>query len=177
MAFTVETGSGVVGANAYIDVAYADSYHADRNNKLWVGTDAVKQAAIVRATDYLETRWGDKFLGLPQYPDTPQGLAWPRLGVFDGYGRTVTGIPDNLKRAVAEYAVRALSADLSPDPVYDETGRTVTSKREKVGPIETEVAYNFNGTFAITRSYPQADRLLRTLIAGGSSMGGRVFRA
>lgn len=167
MAFTVEDGTGVAGANAYITLAYANAYHTERGNAGWTGTDTVKQQAIVRATDYVETRWGPSFRGIPEFPDTPQGLSFPRLHIYDAYGCEIEGVPEKtLQRAVAEYALRALTAALMPDPARPETGTSgpVTALREKVGPVESETRYAFGLVTPAMISMPAADRLVRQLI-------------
>lgn len=173
MAFTVEDGTGVSGANAYITVAYADAYHGDRGNAAWTGADELKQQAIIRATDYIETRWGETFLGTPEHTDPLQPLSFPRLGIYNRAAQEVTGIPEALKRATAEYAMRALSAALMPDPSINATG-VVVGVREKVGPLETETMYSGFLRNATLRAYPAADRLLAPLLAGGGR--GRVYR-
>ncbi len=50
MTFVVEDGTGLANANAYIAVAFADSYFADRGIQKWADvTDAsLKQQAIVQ---------------------------------------------------------------------------------------------------------------------------------
>jgi hypothetical protein len=74
-----------------------------------------------------------------------------------------SGIPEVLKMATVEYAVRSMTDDLIPDPVFDETGQQIRRKLEKVGPIEEETVYQV--VFGIHfRVYPEADALLRTLI-------------
>ncbi len=68
MTFTVETGSGTPGANAYTSIAFVDSYLTDRGREtenLWsTQTDAVKRTHIIAATDYIDRRFGGLFLGL-----------------------------------------------------------------------------------------------------------------
>jgi hypothetical protein len=174
MAFTVEDGTGVAGANAYIDLDYANAYHAERGNSGWTGVDEVRQQAIVRATDYVETRWGTQFRGAPEFWETPQGLSFPRLYIYDHLGTAIEGVPDLLKRAIAEYALRALNAALMPDPSRPESGVSgpVTSVRERVGPIESETRYAFGVVTPEMVSYPAADRLVRQLIA----RNGGVYR-
>lgn len=153
MAFTVETGTGVANANSYIDVAYADSYFTDRGNTGWTGaTTQAKQIALIKATDYIETRWGRRFLGSGPLTET-QGLSFPRLDTF-------SGIPEGLKRATAEYAERALTADLMPDPTIDASGAAIIGNRQKVGPIETEVTFSESAGITTLRPYPAADRLM-----------------
>ena len=60
MAFTVEDGSGVEDANAYVEFAYVDEFHLDRGNTEWTGADSVKQSAIIRASEYIDKRFGQK---------------------------------------------------------------------------------------------------------------------
>lgn len=174
MALIVEDGTGVAGANGYIDVAYADAYHGARGEAAWGGPNDAKEHAIIRATDYIETRWGANFLGTPEHLDPRQPLSFPRLGLRDRVGQTVLGIPENLRRATAEYAVRAMASALMPDPVTDPSGAMVTSKREKVGPIETSMSFSVLQGFRLLKAYPAADRLLTEYLSGGGR--GRVYR-
>lgn len=170
MALIVEDGTGLADANAYIDVAYADNYFGLREIGDWSGDTPVKEAAIIRATDYIGVRWGDKLLGRKLHAS--QALDFPRQDLWY-QGARVTGVPDNVKRATAEYALRALGGELMPDPVVDETGLQVNSRREKVGPIEEEVSYaTFASAATLLRPYPAADRL----IAIYAVSGGRNYR-
>lgn len=90
-----------------------------------------------------------------------QVLSFPQTGLFDRAGIRVEGIPLRLKQATAEYAVRAASSTLAPDPTVDAIGGSITSFREKIGPIEEETTYGegTSGT-VVLRPYPAADRLL-----------------
>lgn len=165
MAFVVEDGTGLSTANAYISVGYADAYFLDRNNTSWVGTTAAKQGAIVQATDFIEKRWGSRFLGRPEFLNTPQSLSFPRLNLTDRYGRIVSGLPDKLKQATAEYALRALSGSLLPDPTVDASGFAIQSKTEKIGPIEeTTVFQTAASSPVLLKPYPTADRLLSDFV-------------
>ncbi len=90
-----------------------------------------------------------------------QPLEFPRNYLTDPAGQAVVGIPLKLKQAMAEYADRARDEELYQDPVIDETGRALSMKREKIGPIEEEVRYEAGGGVSpITRDYPSADQLL-----------------
>lgn len=165
MAFVVETGTGSSTATAYVDVSFVDNYFLDRNNIAWTGTTQQKQAAIIKATDYIDLRWGSSFMGRVEFPDTPQALSFPRLNVIDRNGRFVTGIPVNLKKATAEYALRALSITLLPDPTVDDSGMVVISKKERVGPIEESTDFQSSGSAPILlRPYPAADKLLQEYV-------------
>jgi hypothetical protein len=65
MALIIETGVGVYGANAYVSVSFVGGYLQDRNRATeWNNANtAVKEAAIIAATDYIESRFGPSFRG------------------------------------------------------------------------------------------------------------------
>lgn len=164
MAFVVEDGTGVATANSYSAVAAADAYFADRGNVAWVGTNEQKQAWLVQATDYINARFGSSFLGQKQYTEDPaQALEFPRIDIPN----VAPGMPANLLKATAEYALRAIGGALAPDVVTDETGLSLQNKREKVGPIETEVSYVAGVRASLLRPYPAADMLLKGLVRSG----------
>ena len=187
MAFTLEDGTGVAGSNGYISDTFADTYHTDRGQTAWLFSDTAgaiaitlgqKQAAIIRATDHIDRVFGNAFKG---YEKTDaQGLQWPRSGAVGPSGYTLLEVPNQLQRATAEYALRALLyGTLTPDPppkgprqdftqgsslpVYGEGEGEIVSVREKVGPLETEVRYNKNTAGSLAR-LPAADLLLRDLL-------------
>jgi len=170
MAFTVEDGTGLDDANAYALVAFVDSYHSDRGNSDWTGTTPEKETAIVRATDYIERRWGAYFKGSAEFPGV-QALSFPRINLYDRDGVAVEGVPTKLQQAVAEYALRALTASLLSDPTTDDN---ITTLRERVGPIETETRYSENLVGYELPEYPAADALLYDYII---ARGGRSYRA
>lgn len=155
MAFIVEDGTIVVDANAFAAVAFVDAYFADRAIAAWTGVQAVKEAAIIKATDYINNRFlfkGDKV-------DDDQALEFPRM-VCD----VDIGMPIKLQKATAEYALRALSGPLAPDPTVDERGLQVVSKMEKVGPLEESTTYSESKSVKAFKPYPAADILLRELV-------------
>lgn len=69
--FTLETGVGVRGANALASVAFVTQYLEDQGREAEASwstiTEAAKQAAIVAATLYVETRWGLRFKGVKTF--------------------------------------------------------------------------------------------------------------
>lgn len=169
MAFIVETGLGVADANMYCSLAFVDAYFADRDIAGWTGSNDHKQHAIVRATDYVELRFSEAFIGEEVLP--LQALSWPRKNtlIYDN------AVPVKLQRAVAEYALRALTAKLAPDPVISDTGFSVVTTKEVVGPIEQ--SYEIAGGTSksqptLLRPYPAADYLLTSLLKTTNS----VFR-
>lgn len=158
MAFTVQDDDGLVGgANAYATLAYVREYHADRGRDLSApGTsDEALQAAVIKATDYLDKRF--TFLGERRNRD--QTTEWPRRDAYDRSGYLIEGVPREVKQAVAELAQRALTSALMADPSRDASGRTVASSSRQVGPLKTQVEYAAGGAYA-PPEYPEVDRLM-----------------
>lgn len=159
MALIVEDGTGLSTAEAYASVATADDYHAAMGNTTWTGTDAAKEVALRRATQYIDSAYS--FRGIVSY--STQRLQWPRVG-YESRQRVETWPPRRLVEACCEAALRALTATLQTDV----QGDAVT--REKVGEIEIEYAQRTGQT-----RMPVVDALLRPYTAGGLSL--RLERA
>lgn len=165
MAFTPEDGTGLSTANAYVDTAFADAYFADRGVTDWTGTPEDKQSWIIRATDYIDARFGAVLIDQIAFPGI-QALQFPRVKV----GTTATppvSLPVNLKKAACEYALRAKTSPLAPDPVIDPSGFKVEKTHKKVGPIEKDVTFASQGpnaSMVLLKPYPAADMLMRDLI-------------
>lgn len=173
MAFTVEDGTIVAGANAYMAVAQYREHHTDRGKAALITDtgqgDVAVQAALILATDYIDKRFGRRFKGHRE--STSQALEWPRYDVWDEDGNTMPSMPSQLLKACAEYAwlTIALGTDLAPPP--DGTTGTVEEKSEKVGPIEERTKFarrpmTTTGNI-LTESlpeYPQADLWIEELI-------------
>ena len=160
MAFQVDSGSGDSGSNAYISAADVSTHHADRGNSAWLDfTTPEQEQAIIRASDYIDKRFGRQFRGLRKTKG--QGLEWPRISAFDNDGYLLSGpddIPRQILKACAEYALRAaICGVLAPDaplpvpkqdltdssgdrPEQETTGQ-ITRKKDKVGPLEEERWY------------------------------------
>lgn len=130
MTLITEDGNGLTTAESYITVADADARHTALGNTAWTGTDAVKEAALRRATAFMEQRYRSRWKGTRMSRD--QALSWPRYGAtVDGWDVSSIIVPADVANACADLALRALSDDLNPD-----TTRGIV--REKVGPLETE---------------------------------------
>jgi len=189
MAFTPETGTGVAGANGYITAAEFKAHHDDRgvDYATYLANDTLIQYAIVKATDYVDKRFGRRFRGDKQ--SSAQGLEWPRYDAWSDEDFLLSGVPDALKKAIAEYALLAgkLGRDLAPTPppnfpVMDPATGAITqsgsgpikAKTEKVGPIEDATEYAVGetglpvaGSGNLTQNipeYPQADLWIEELI-------------
>ncbi len=174
MTFVVEDGTGTVAtANSYISLVEFAAYWLDRgvDVALIAGityTSTQQQTALVRGTDYIDLVFGPRFGGYRLLFDQP--LEFPRQCLYatgDPFLTPVTGIPEKLKKATAEYGMRAMTGngDLLPDPVMDETGLQVQSLFEKVGPIEERRVFLGSSVRTIL-PYPKADAYLESYISG-----------
>lgn len=154
----VEDGTGLANAESYVSVADADARHAALGNTSWTGADAVKEAALRRATEFLEQSYRNRWKGTRRSRE--QALSWPRYGAsVDGYDVSSTVVPVEVANACADLALRSLADDLNPD-----TPRAVI--REKVGPLETEYDPNSpQGT-----RYRSVDMALSAFLKGSGAM-------
>lgn len=121
MSLVTEDGTGLADAESYATVAAADVYFAARGVIAWDGTTEAKEQALRRATDYMGATFSR--LWRSSRSTVTQALDWPRIGW--------ESVPETIRRACMELALRAQGLDLAPD-----VGAQV--KRETVGPISVE---------------------------------------
>lgn len=164
MALTVEDGTGLETADAFISEAFADTYHAALGNTAWAaGTTELKEQAIRRATVYISESFNWK--GFPvRYRD--QALAWPRTYVDDKYGYGVDSdiVPSEVQKATAEVALRELATPGTMLPDFDPSA---TVKMEKVGPLAVEYALTRTDAKSTTPVLSIVTELLGPLLRGG----------
>lgn len=157
---TVEDGTGLAAANAYVAEATADTYHLARGNTAWAAAlTGAKQAAIVRASQALDGMYGKSWPGVRL--TSAQGLDWPRGGAYDLDGYVLSGVPQGVADAACEAALLELTAGtlaVSIDQSVEEV---------QVGPIRKKM--RSGGQTA--KTYPTVARALRRIIRGG---GGNV---
>src|SRR5574340_177867 len=158
MALVIETGSGISGANSYVTLIEARTYHQDRGTVLFAD-DIVLSGLLVRATDYIESL-RDRFKGTKVFPD-PSYLQWPRYSVYiddneDPLSELI--VPILIKNAQCQLAFELQTVDplRTSDQAYP-------VKREKVDVIETEYAVVNNSGPALP-SIPKVDALLAPLL-------------
>lgn len=163
----VEDGSGLPEAEAYASVAQADARLTGLGLTLWATiTEGEKEAAIRRATVYMEQTYRPRWVGARA--SRAQALAWPRTGVeLDGFPVGAGEIPAELVKACVDLAFRAAFRDLSKD-----TGTAQERQSVKVGPIET----TYVAGSALKARYTAVDEMLRPLLAG-SSLSVKLVRA
>lgn len=125
MAFVAEDGTGLPNANSLTSVAFADAYHAERGNAAWAAINNTrKQQLLIIATDYVVGIYGMAFIGARAV--TGQALPFPRIVNYVNVGN-----PDGVQQAIAELALVANTASLSPNISRGK-------KRVKIGPLEVE---------------------------------------
>lgn len=167
MAFTVEDGTGVPGANSYIAVAFADDYWADRGDTTWAAlTTAEKESLLIRASSFLDAAYYQHYRG--QRKTQEQGLAWPRTGVTDCDGFAVADnvVPLPVQKATAELALKANStAELMPDS--STTGQVI---EETVDVLTVRYSDKWRASSQVV--YRMADALLAPLLLGCRGLGG-----
>lgn len=169
---TLTTTPGSASADAFVSLDDCDTYCTARGLSDWTGADALKEAAIRRATAYLCHAFAWK--GSPTQ-GRDQALAWPRAWVEDADGNAVTTdtIPREVVNACCEIAAREIVTPgfMSPDVVL-----TDRVKSETVGPISTTYA-DAGGAASAARPVLLLVRDMVSGLVSGGSGGVRLVRA
>lgn len=133
MALIVEDGTGLANADAFISLADAESYYLSQYGVAWSGDNGAKEAAIRRATRYLD---GLMWIG-SRLNGRDQSLSWPRTGVIDCDGDEVDS--DSVPVEVVDSnALLAFFELTNPDGLSPAVTLSQIAKREKVDVIEVE---------------------------------------
>ena len=178
MVIIVETGAIVAGANAYASLVDLDTFHEDRLNTVWTAADdETKEAAMLRATAGLESKYRSRWLGFKSDHNAvtaPQFLAWPRrkdltdtrkngftaatmtkFADGDGIEYDVDAIPDLIVQAYKEVCL----IEIAQPFVSIELSRNDMLKYQRVDVIEQEWLRNAPAVV----QFPHVDALLSTL--------------
>jgi hypothetical protein len=108
--FVVEDGTGLDNATSYVTVAEADNYAEWSRNDEWLELSVEdKEYSLIVATQFLDNMlsWQSQLLNVEQ------SLNWPRAEFKDRNGRTVTGVPDVIKTAQIQLAIKSNEEELS----------------------------------------------------------------
>lgn len=132
--FLEEDGTGLSSATSYVSVGYADDYLGAG----WAADNTAKEVALMSGTEYADLRWGPNLMSRPLL--STQGLEFPRLALYDRYGRQVEGIPDEWKKAVCLYAKEYVANKLYPIQAPS-SAADIKKKKIVAGPITTEIEY------------------------------------
>jgi hypothetical protein len=158
MTIVVEDGTGKADAESYISVTDADTYHSNLGNTDWTGTTAVKEAALRKATNYLQQQFGTLWAG---YRNTStQALDWPRsyvpltdLLVEEYFAND--DVPTEIVNACASLALRALTEDLFTDE----------SRRVRMEKVDT-LAVEYEPGASPQKRYVEIERMLARYLLG-----------
>lgn len=183
---TVEDGSGVDGANAYLSVSDFKSYADQRGWDYSSYDDDQIGSAIIRATSAIDMLYGARFPGVATY-EADQSLMWPRKagsifnGVFysgnpvtvtqaSGWPIPIDEVPDVMVKATAEAAWRELQ---SPGSLVPDLERGGAIKSIRAGSVGIEYA----GTAPAGTTFTAIDSLMASLLGGRESQySGRAVR-
>jgi len=169
--FVVEDGTGKTDANSYCSVADADTYHVTyTGSAVWSAAQAAdKERGLIAATQYLDIQFGQRYRGTRK--SVSQALGWPRYNAEDDddYDIDSDSLPQKLKDACAELALRVVSGD---DLLGTQTSPgSVVSESVTVGPISESKTYA-GGTQPSVYEYPRVVALLKPLV----DYADRVYR-
>lgn len=159
MAIVVETGVGLANADSFASVADADAYFTNLGYATWTGTTSVKENALKIASVYLERVYYGRWRGVKK--TSAQSLSWPRSSVVDndGHALSADSLPQALKNATFELALRSLTETILPDLT---TPGSLTAKIVKVGPVE--IHKKFQGGSSPYKKYSTVDFCLLPLL-------------
>lgn len=176
MSIVVEDGTGKADAESFCSVSDFRAYHSKRGTDTTAIVDATVEGLLVKATDYMQTKYSDRWRGVRRKYE--QALDWPRAYSLrsesdvlepssDYYWWSVDSVPTSVKNACAELALRANTSDLLPD-----VGRRTVE--ETVGPIT--VKYADSQAERETTEYPLVDSMLRRLLCYDDGITGDMVR-
>lgn len=135
MAFTFDASPSSATMNSYTSVEFADDYFMGSfKGTGWADLDlAVKQGALVQATNFLET-----FVYSGLKSSRTQPLQWPRQGMYDNEGNAYSPatVPVKVQQALCEMAFW----------IYNEENRTLDDttllqfNSFKAGPLDVAIS-------------------------------------
>ena len=170
---TLTTTAGSTTADSYASLAAADAFHTARGNTTWTGADALKEAALRRATAWLDGCYGQRWPGIPTYGRV-QALDWPRTYAADCDGNAIDAvtIPPEVVTATCEAALRELVSpgSLSPD-VTPGTAKVLTG----VGSLSWTPLRSSASPNDMTPTLTAVERALAGIVGSASVV--RVVRA
>lgn len=175
MTLVVETGTGSATAESYVSVADCEAYAAARGLTFTASPDAEAQAALRRATAWIDATYRARFPGT-KLNGRDQALEWPREDGEDVNGDAIAEdeVPVEIINATCEAAVRELASPGSLSPDYVASERV---KRERVGSLEVEYSDKDQGYRDALPVVTIIDGILGSLFKSGrGSLFARVAR-
>jgi hypothetical protein len=158
----IEDGSGLEDADSYASIAKADDYHQARGNDYWIAASAAnKEAALVRACDYIEQGYSRLWHGART--TSRQRLSFPRYGIED---LRYDEIPRWIIEAQCEAALLEIKQQGCLSESWSEGGSLESEK-------EGEVARNYREGQETVRKYPSIYKTLAHYISNPSRIEAR----
>jgi hypothetical protein len=192
MTLVVEDGTGRAAAQSYVSVEDADAFYSAQLNEGWfVDEPSKKEAALIRATAFIDATYRARFPGYPTR-GRAQALEWPRRGAYTyvpdngrssayfdantgaGYDQGYTYLPVNeipreLRAAVCEAAMRELA---KPGSLAPDLKRGGAIKSAGAGSARVE----FFGNAPAGTTFQAIDLALGALLMPASPYSGRAVR-
>lgn len=163
MALIVEDGSGLPDADSYVEVSYIDTYAAAYGKTGWAAlTEPDKEIKARQATQFADNMYLNEFNPLK----TDQRLAVPATNMKIR-GNPVTGVPVQLKDAIAELAVIAITTSL----VDVQTARNAVQRTVKVGDVSKSETFANDG---YRKVFHPVEMLLRPILGNTTKIGDGV---
>lgn len=156
MTVTVEDGTGLADANAYVAVADCAAYAVARGKTFPTSPVNAAEQAIIRATQGLDGKYGASYPG-ERLNGRAQALGWPRTDAYDMADNLIASnaVPVEIVQATCEAAIRELA---TPDAMLPDLERSIRTL--KAGSVEIE--YGAGAT--ATTTFQIIDGILASLI-------------
>lgn len=159
MALTVEDGTGLPNADSYVEVAFVDEYAVNFGKAGWNELSLAEQEIhIRRATQFVDNVYLNDYSPLV----ADQKLAVPSSSMYIR-GNKVSGVPIQVKEAVAELATISLTVNL----IEIQGDRQAIQRTVKVGDVSKSETFS---TEFYKKIFHPVEMLLRPLDAGISTM-------
>ena len=162
-------------ADFYGSLASADTYHLDHGNTTWTGTDALKNEALLRGSEYIDQAFRSAFPGYKTLARA-QLREWPRSDATDVEGNWLDSavVPVEVERATYEAALRELTTPGSLMPDYNPG-----EQRQRVKVDVIDITYSApHGASSVLLEINIIQGILAPILTGSPSSGiaGRAER-
>ena len=169
MTLIVEDGTGLADAESYVTIAEFKAYHNARGNDIESLENAIIEQLLRKATDYMiaayRQRWAGSRVNATQSLDFPRYNV-PTNDVYYSYYLPNDTVPNEVKNACAELALKAIAGDLMAD-------LTQGVVREKADVIEVE----YDKFSPVQTRYSQIDAMLSVFFISANSLTARLVRS
>lgn len=170
MPLVVEDGTGKANADSYVERSLVSDYWTARADGAFAAaaSDDLRDAAIRRATQFIDAQWGDRFKGTRLVEG--QALEWPRYGVTTREGWAVSGVPTQIVQATAELAKLALAGPLAGSGAQAPAPSKSSLESLTAGSVSMSFATALKPALEVDHAdkFYLVGRILRPLLNGGA---------